>query len=118
MKCVPRVNCDFNGVMTDQTLNLTPDLEMLRVPLIVSCLTYRLVASMIPRGFTPYKSSQMLINKNKGCSLFPLNSPFRKNKSRLVFTEVVVSQRNKIEVANVLYLYQLTDPCYSYFIPM
>jgi Clip-domain serine protease homolog Scarface len=36
MKCVPKVNCDFNGVMTDQTLNLTPDLEMLRVPLIVS----------------------------------------------------------------------------------
>jgi hypothetical protein len=36
MKCVPRVNCDFNGVMTEQTLNLTPDLEMLRVQLIVS----------------------------------------------------------------------------------
>jgi hypothetical protein len=35
MKCVLRVNCDFNGVMTDQVLdNLTPELEMLRVPLI------------------------------------------------------------------------------------
>jgi len=34
MKCVQRQNCDFNGVMTDQVLNLTPELEMLRVPLI------------------------------------------------------------------------------------
>lgn len=36
MLCVPRVNCDFNGIITEKTLNLTPDLEMLRVPLIVS----------------------------------------------------------------------------------
>merc|ERR1712080_31828 len=35
MKCVERPFCDFNGVMTDQPLNnLTPHLEMLRVPLI------------------------------------------------------------------------------------
>jgi len=34
MKCVQRQNCDFNGVMTEQVLNLTPELEMLRVPLI------------------------------------------------------------------------------------
>jgi len=36
MKCVPRENCDFAGVMTDMILRLTPELEMLRVPLIVS----------------------------------------------------------------------------------
>jgi len=34
MKCVQRINCDFNGVMTNEVFNLTPDLEMLRVPLI------------------------------------------------------------------------------------
>jgi hypothetical protein len=34
MLCIPRVHCDFKGVITKQTLNLTPDLEMLRVPLI------------------------------------------------------------------------------------
>jgi len=34
MKCVPRQNCDFDGVMTNEVLNLTPQLEMLRVPLI------------------------------------------------------------------------------------
>jgi len=34
MNCVKRENCDFNGVITERTLNLTPDLEMLRVPLI------------------------------------------------------------------------------------
>jgi len=34
MKCVPRVNCDFEGVMTNEVFNLTPQLEMLRVPLI------------------------------------------------------------------------------------
>jgi len=34
MNCIKRENCDFNGVITERTLNLTPDLEMLRVPLI------------------------------------------------------------------------------------
>lgn len=34
MLCVKRENCDFHGVITEQTYNLTPDLEMLRVPLI------------------------------------------------------------------------------------
>jgi len=34
MLCIKRENCDFNGVITEQTLNLTPQLEMLRVPLI------------------------------------------------------------------------------------
>ena len=36
MKCVPKVNCDFEGVMTEEKLELGPELEMLRVPLIVS----------------------------------------------------------------------------------
>lgn len=36
MECVQRTNCDFDGFITSDTLNLTPDLEMLRVPLIVS----------------------------------------------------------------------------------
>ena len=32
-----RENCDFKGFITDQPLiNMTPELEMLRVPLIVS----------------------------------------------------------------------------------
>ena len=35
MKCVEKNLCDFEGFMTDQPLDLTPDLEMLRVPLIV-----------------------------------------------------------------------------------
>jgi len=34
MKCVEKNLCDFEGFMTDQPLDLTPDLEMLRVPLI------------------------------------------------------------------------------------
>merc|ERR1711872_222901 len=34
MKCVERRFCDFNGVMTNDELILTRDLEMLRVPLI------------------------------------------------------------------------------------
>jgi len=34
MKCVPRVNCNLEGVMVDQVLNYTPAVEMLRVPLI------------------------------------------------------------------------------------
>ena len=35
MKCVPRVNCNLEGVMVNEVLNYSPDLEMLRVPLIV-----------------------------------------------------------------------------------
>jgi len=34
MKCVPKINCDFEGVMRNEVFNLSPDLEMLRVPLI------------------------------------------------------------------------------------
>jgi len=34
MKCVPKVNCNLEGVMVNEVLNYTPDLEMLRVPLI------------------------------------------------------------------------------------
>merc|ERR1711899_74331 len=34
MLCVKSENCDFKGVITDQSLNLTPQLTMLRVPLI------------------------------------------------------------------------------------
>jgi len=34
MKCVPKINCDFEGVMTNEVFNVSPDLEMLRVPLI------------------------------------------------------------------------------------
>ena len=36
MKCVQKVNCDFEGVITDEVFDLTPELDMLRVPLIVS----------------------------------------------------------------------------------
>ena len=36
MKCVPKINCDFEGVMRNQVFNLSPEMEMLRVPLIVS----------------------------------------------------------------------------------
>ena len=35
MKCVPRVNCNLEGVMVNEVLNYSPQLEMLRVPLIV-----------------------------------------------------------------------------------
>ena len=35
MKCVPRVNCNLEGVMVNEVLNYTPQVEMLRVPLIV-----------------------------------------------------------------------------------
>ena len=35
MKCVPKINCDFEGVMRNQVFDLTPEMEMLRVPLIV-----------------------------------------------------------------------------------
>ena len=35
MKCVQKVNCDFEGVITDEVFDLTPELDMLRVPLIV-----------------------------------------------------------------------------------
>merc|ERR1712110_85537 len=34
MLCVPRATCDFKGFITEQTLSLSPQLEMLRVPLI------------------------------------------------------------------------------------
>jgi len=34
MKCVPKVNCDLEGVMTNEVFNRTPSLEMLSVPLI------------------------------------------------------------------------------------
>jgi len=34
MLCVPRETCDFKGFITEQTLSLSPQLEMLRVPLI------------------------------------------------------------------------------------
>ena len=36
MKCVQKVNCDFEGVITDEVFDLSPELDMLRVPLIVS----------------------------------------------------------------------------------
>jgi len=37
MKCVPKVNCNLEGVMVNEILNYSPALEMLRVPLI-SCV--------------------------------------------------------------------------------
>ena len=36
MKCVPRINCDFNGVMVNTKVFLSPIQEKQRVPLIVS----------------------------------------------------------------------------------
>ena len=35
MECVQKTRCDFDGFITEEVFNLTPDLEMLRVPLIV-----------------------------------------------------------------------------------
>ena len=37
MLCVPKANCDFKGVITERNLPSNPQLDMLRVPLIVSC---------------------------------------------------------------------------------
>jgi len=34
MKCVQKVNCDFEGLITEEVLDLSPELESLRVPLI------------------------------------------------------------------------------------
>jgi len=34
MKCVQKVNCDFEGLITEEVLDLSPQLETLRVPLI------------------------------------------------------------------------------------
>merc|ERR1711862_90995 len=34
MKCVPKVNCNLEGVMVNEILNYSPAVEMLRVPLI------------------------------------------------------------------------------------
>jgi len=34
MKCIRREYCDFDGVMTNNIIQSTPELEMLRVPLI------------------------------------------------------------------------------------
>ena len=36
MKCVPKTNCDFNGVMVNYTVLLSQDIEARRVPLIVN----------------------------------------------------------------------------------
>ena len=36
MKCVPKINCDFNGVMVNTRVFLSPVQEKQRVPLIVS----------------------------------------------------------------------------------
>ena len=53
MKCVPKVNCDFEGVMTEEVLELGPELEMLRVPLIVSSAVNR--AAKFLQSPTRYK---------------------------------------------------------------
>ena len=38
MKCVQKVNCDFEDVITDEVFDLSPALDMLRVRLIVSII--------------------------------------------------------------------------------
>ena len=43
MECVERNFCDFEGFITEKALNISPDLEMLRVPLIVSIVLYNIV---------------------------------------------------------------------------
>ena len=35
MECVQKTSCDFDGFITEEEFIITPDLEMLRVPLIV-----------------------------------------------------------------------------------
>ena len=40
MKCVPRVNCDFNGVMVSYNVILSQVQEQQRVPLIVRYVTF------------------------------------------------------------------------------
>ena len=47
MKCVKKINCDFDGFMTDDVLDLTPELEMLRVPLIVRKHYFNLSISIL-----------------------------------------------------------------------
>ena len=39
MKCVQKVNCNFNGVMVEERVLLTPEQEIQRVPLIVRQLS-------------------------------------------------------------------------------
>ncbi len=42
-----RENCDFEGVMTNDVLDLSPELDMLRVPLIVSTKLDNYIISLI-----------------------------------------------------------------------
>jgi len=53
MKCVPRVNCDFNGVMVSHNVILSQIQEQQRVPLIVS---YATLITRIPHNITIFQS--------------------------------------------------------------
>ena len=75
-----RVNCDFNGVMTEDILDLTPDLEMLRVPLIVSNLFF-----MVDFTFTWYKGFSVK-------TLFFLTQFFKTSKELIILVNKMTMQ--------------------------
>ena len=58
MKCVPRVNCNLEGVMVNEVLNYTPAVEMLRVPLIVIMTTLRI--ELFIKHFSPVSTSWLV----------------------------------------------------------
>merc|ERR1719350_1991660 len=53
MKCVDRSLCDFNGVMREFETRLSPEQELLRVPLIVSSLLINRTFSISPPNLPP-----------------------------------------------------------------
>ena len=60
MLCVQRVNCDFDGFITEDVLDIGPDLEMLRVPLIVS---YNITESLEDHSLSSF---QPCVNRKRG----------------------------------------------------
>lgn len=47
MECVQKTSCDFDGFITEEDFIITPDLEMLRVPLIVKNISFKAVIFLI-----------------------------------------------------------------------
>merc|ERR1711935_1319934 len=75
MLCVPRETCDFKGFITEQTLNLSPQLEMLRVPLI-NCVNMENqnidVCCRDPNYVDPWPQGMMM---NGGGNMKQMNQP-------------------------------------------
>ena len=57
MLCVQRVNCDFDGFITEDVLDIGPDLEMLGVPLIVSSVLQRVLRFIPSVYFSPVSTA-------------------------------------------------------------